>query len=252
MDMPVCVTKQNHELGKSMTTQASVFGSLLNIFFEPRKTLDGVRGHVAWLWLPLLLVVGLSCLFQVWYATRVDVSWFADQSLADSAANMTADQLRDAHNRFSTGSMIFFGLAGSLIGVTVWYLVQALYFFFVAKVGGYAQQSFGSWLNFISWTSLPGILGLAASAAYMLSTSSRQISPVDIDITSLNTLLFHVPYAHNGQFIASSLRITTIWSWVLMIIGLSAWTGKNMKQAAVVVLAPYAIMYALFIAKALI
>ena len=37
-----------------------------------------------------------------------------------------------------------------------------------------------------------------------------------------------------------------------MIIGLSAWTGKNMKQAAVVVLAPYAIMYALFIAKALI
>lgn len=235
-----------------MTTQSSAFGTLINIFLEPKKTMEDLRGHVAWLWLPLLLVVGLSCLFQVWYATRVDVSWFADQSLADSAANMTADQLRDAHARFTTGSMIFFGLAGSLIGVTVWYLMQALYFFFVAKIGGYTQQGFGAWLNFICWTSMPAVLGLVASAAYMLTTSSRQISPVDIDITSLNTLLFHVPYAHSGQFIASSLRITTIWSWVLMIIGLSAWTGKNMKQAAVVVLAPYAVMYAAFIAKLLI
>ncbi|HLW73941.1 MAG TPA: YIP1 family protein [Gammaproteobacteria bacterium] len=225
----------------------SAFGSLINIFLEPRKTLEDLRNHAAWWWLPLLLLVVLSIAFQVWYANRVDVSWFADQTLAPSADKMTADQLRDAHARFTPVSMMVFGIIGSVF-LVVWYLIQALYFFMAAKVGGWQQQSFGAWLNFISWTSMPALLGFVASAAYMLSTSSRQISPVDIDVTSLNTLLFHVPYAHSGQALASSLRLTTIWSWVLMVIGLSAWTGKDRVKSAIAVLSPYLLCYAVWIA----
>lgn len=228
----------------------TAFGSLINIFFEPRKTLETVRSHISWLWLPLLLVIGINLLFQVWYSQRVDVSWFADQTLAPDAANMTADQLRDAHSRFSPTSMIVFGVIGT-VGFFCWYLLQALYFFLAAKIGGYSEQRFGAWLSFITWTNLPALLGFIGSAAYMLSTSSRQITPVDIDITSLNTLLFHVPYAHHGQFIASSLRLTTIWTWVIMVIGMSAWTGKSTGKAAVVVLAPYAVLYVIFILFAL-
>jgi hypothetical protein len=227
-------------------TSPTAFGSLVNIFLEPRKTLETVRNHTSWWWLPMLLVLTFSILFQLWYANRVDVSWFADQTLAPSADKMTADQLRDAHARFSTGSMMVFGIIGSVVFM-VWYLIQALYFFLVAKVGGFPQQGYGAWLNFISWTSMPAVIGFIASAAYMLSTSSRQISPVDIDIVSLNTLLFHIPYAAKGQALASSLRLTTIWSWALMVIGVSAWTGKSTGKSAVVVLAPYAVCYALWI-----
>ena len=228
-------------------TAPSAFGSLLNIFFEPRKTLQDLRSHTSWWWLPVLLVMGLSLLFQVWYANRVDIAWFADQTLAPSADKMTADQLRDAHARFTPVSMVVFGAIGTLF-ILVWYLIQALYFFMAAKIGGWQQQGYGAWLNFISWTALPAVLGFVASAAYMLSTSSRQISPVDIDVTSLNTLLFHVPYATKGQALASSLRLTTLWSWALMAIGLSAWTGKSVAKSAVVVLTPYLICYAVWIA----
>ncbi|MGE5624010.1 MAG: YIP1 family protein [Bacillota bacterium] len=224
----------------------SAFGSLVNIFLEPRKTLEDLRSHASWWWVPLLLVLALSIVFQVWYASRVDIAWFADQTLAPQAANMTADQLRDAHARFTPTSMIVFGVIGSVF-IAIWYLIQALYFMLAAKVGGWQQQGFGNWFNFIGWTSMPGILGFVASAAYMLSTSSRQISPVDIDVTSLNTLVFHVPYAHNGQALASSLRLTTIWSWVLMVIGVSAWTGKDTVKSAVAVLSPYLICYAVWI-----
>jgi len=224
----------------------SAFSSLVNIFLEPRKTLEGLRGHASWWWLPVLLIIGLSVIFQVWYANRVDVSWFADQTLAPQAANMTADQLRDAHARFTPTSMIVFGVIGSVV-IVIWYLIQALYFMLAAKVGGWQQQGFGNWLNFISWTSLPGLIGFIASAAYMLSTTSRQISPVDIDVTSLNTLLLHVPYAHSGQALASSLRITTLWSWVLMVIGVSAWTGKDMAKSAITVLTPYLLCYVIWV-----
>ena len=232
-------------------TAPNAFGSLINIFFEPRKTLQDIRNHTSWLWYPVLLVIAINLLFQIWYANRVDIAWFADQTLAPSADKMTADQLRDAHARFTPNSMIVFGSIATVF-VFLWYLIQALYFFMAAKIGGWQQQGYGAWLNFISWTSMPALLGFAASAAYMLSTSSRQISPVDLDITSLDTLLFHIPYAAKGQALASSLRLTTIWSWVLMVIGISGWTGKSMVKAALTVLTPYAIGYAVWIAWVLI
>jgi hypothetical protein len=229
----------------------SMFGSLINIFLEPRKTFETLRSHTSWWWFPMLLVLVLNIGFQVWYANKVDVAWFADQTLAPSAANMTADQLRDAHARFTSTSMMVFGIIGSVVFM-VWYLIQALYFMLAAKVGGWQVQGYGAWLNFISWTTLPALLGFVASAAYMLSTSSNQISPVDLDVTSLNTLLFHVPYAAKGQALASSLRLTTIWSWVLMVIGISAWTGKSAGKAAFAALLPYAICYAIWIVWVLI
>jgi Yip1-like protein len=224
----------------------SPLGSLLNIFLEPRKTLQELRGHASWWWLPLALIAVLSVVFQIWYANRVDVSWFANQTLAPQAANMTADQMRTAQARFTPTSMAVFGIIGTVF-IVIWYLIQALYFMLAAKVGGWQQQGFGNWLNFIAWTSMPAVVGFIASAAYMLSTRSQQISPVDIDVTSLNTLLFHVPYAHGGQALASSLRLTTLWSWVLMVIGVSAWTGKDTVKSCIAVLSPYLLCYIVWI-----
>lgn len=224
----------------------SAFGSLLNIFLEPKKTLEDLRGHASWWWLPLLVTLVLFMVIQAWYANRVDISWFAEQTLAPQAANMTADQLRDAQARFTPTSMMVFSAIG-IVFVVIWFLIQALYFMLAAKVGGWQQQGFGNWFNFICWTSLPGLVGLIASAAYMLSTSSRQISPVDMDVTSINTLIVHIPYAHSGQALAQSLRLTTIWSWVLMVIGVSAWTGKDMLKSAIAVLTPYLLCYVIWI-----
>jgi hypothetical protein len=233
-------------MNASAPSNFSAFGSLINIFLEPKKTLEDLRGRASWWWLPLLVTLVLFMLSQVWYAYRVDISWFAEQTMAPQAANMTADQLRDAQARFTPASMSIFSAIG-LVVVVIWFLIQALYFMLAAKVGGWQQQGFGNWFNFICWTSLPGLVGIIASAVYMLSTSSRQISPVDIDVTSINTLIVHIPYAHTGQALASSLRLTTIWSWALMVIGVSAWTGKDLLKSAIAVLTPYLLCYVIWI-----
>lgn len=229
-----------------MDTQPTVLGTLVNIFLEPKKALGDIRGHNGWLWLPLIIVVALGVGFQLWYLHIVDFGWLVDQTLAPKAADMTADQLRAAHDRMTPGSFTFFGVVGTLIGVPVWYAIQALYFFMAAKLGGYKDQAYGTWFSFISWTSFIGILGYVASGAYLLSTSSRQISFVDVDVSSLNTLLFHVPYAHKGQALLSSLRITTLWSWVIMTLGLAQWTGKSVGRAAFTVLLPYVVCYVIW------
>ena len=229
-----------------MANSASALGSLVNIIVDPKKALTDIRGHNGWLWYPLLTVVLVGVVMQLWYLHSVDFNWLVDQTLASKAADMTADQLRTARERMTPGSFNLFAVVGTVVFIPVWYLVQALYFFMTAKLGGYQEQSYGSWLSFISWTSFVGILGFVASAAFLATSGSRQVSPVAIDITSLNTLLFHVAYAQKGQALLSSLRLTSFWSWALMVVGLAQWTGKSLGRSALIVLLPYAIGYAIW------
>ena len=226
-----------------MSTEASAFATLLNIFIDPKKALEDIRGHAGWLWYPLIIMMVVGTGFQLWYFHVVDFSWFVDQSLAPKAAEMTADQLRAAKERMTPGSFSFFTVLFGTVGVLIWYALQALYFFMAAKLGGYKDQGFGHWFSFISWTSVVGLLGFAASAVFLLTAKDSQISPIDIDVTSLNTLLFHVAYAHKGQALLSSLRLTTFWSWGLMTLGIAQWTGKSLGKSAIVVLLPYAVCY---------
>jgi hypothetical protein len=130
-------------MNASAPSNFSAFGSLINIFLEPKKTLEDLRGRASWWWLPLLVTLVLFMLSQVWYAYRVDISWFAEQTMAPQAANMTADQLRDAQARFTPASMSIFSAIG-LVVVVIWFLIQALYFMLAAKVGGWQQQGFGN------------------------------------------------------------------------------------------------------------
>lgn len=218
----------------------SALGSLVNIFLEPKKALNDIRNHTAWAWpLFLLLLIGLLGV-QLWYLNVVDLNWFADQILAPKAASMTADQLRDAHARMTPGGMRIFTLVGGTIFFLIWYMIQTLYFFFAAKIGGYSEQRFSAWFSFVTWTSLPGLIGLLASAVFIATASSKQITPVDFDVTSLNTLIFHIPFGTTWQNLVSNFRLTALWSIVLMILGFGMWTGKNLRQSITVVVSLYA------------
>src|SRR5579885_2437058 len=86
MGLGVRPVSKSKDLGRILmnasATNPSAFGSVINIFLEPKKTFEDLRNHASWWWLPVVLLIGLSLVFQVWYANRVDVSWFADQTLA--------------------------------------------------------------------------------------------------------------------------------------------------------------------------
>jgi hypothetical protein len=226
---------------------ASLFGTFINMFLEPKKGLSDIRNHTAWAWLPfLLLFVGLIG-FQLWYLSVVDLGWFADQILAPRAASMTADQLRNAHARMTPGGMRFFTVAAGTVFFIVWYMIQTLYFFLAAKIGGYNEQRFGAWFSFVTWTSLPALIGLLASAVFLATTSSRQVTPVDIDVTSLNTLVLHVPFGSTWQNLLTNFRLTALWSIVLMVVGFGMWKGKTLRQSITVVGSLYAAVTALWI-----
>ncbi|MGH8284008.1 MAG: YIP1 family protein [Gammaproteobacteria bacterium] len=226
--------------------QTSALACLGNIFVEPKKALQDIRPHGRWAWYPLVITLIVTITWTVWYFSTVDMGWLSNQMLAQYSSKYSSDQLGMMRQGFTRGRFLMFGILGGGIGLIVILLLQSLYFFFVAKIGGYEEQSYGKWFSFSIWTSFPNVLAtIAAAIAYLFA--SHQTSWYALDVTSLNTLLFHLPMGDPLMSVAASFHLTSFWVLGLMIVGFSLWAKKGLGKSAFIVLAPWVLIYALWI-----
>jgi hypothetical protein len=228
--------------------ETSAFACLINIFVDPKKALTDISGHTRWLWYPLLIMMLVTTAFGLWYYMTVDIGWMADQILSTMSAKMDADKLEQVRHSFTRGRFLFGAVLGGTVFVALIYLIQALYLFMVSKVAGYEVQEFGKWFSFTAWVSFPGVLAPVAQAISYLFSPNKQVSLYQLDVTSLNTLFFHLPMQSHWFTTIYSLRLTLFWTLGLMVYGFSIWTKKSLTKSAIVVLAPYVIIYGLIIA----
>ncbi|MHB8404256.1 MAG: YIP1 family protein [Gammaproteobacteria bacterium] len=226
--------------------ETSALACLGNIFVEPKKALQDIQSHTVWFWYPLIITIVLTVAFIVWYYATVDIGWLANQMTAVMAGKYNHGQLDMIRRGFTRSRFLIGSAVGVPLFLIIVYLLQALYFFLVSKVGGYEQQSYGKWFSFSVWTSFPNIIGPVASGiAYVFA--NPQTSYYALDVTSLNTLLFHVPLGHPMMGLAASVHLTTFWTLALMILGFSLWTKKSLGKSSLIVLAPWVVIYAIWI-----
>jgi Yip1 domain len=225
---------------------SSALACLGNIFVEPKKALEDIRSHTAWWLYPIIITILVIVAWNIWYFITVDIGWLANQMIAAMGDKYSSDQLEQIRHNFTRKYFLIFGIIGGSFGVVIISLLQALYFFMVSKIGGYEEQSYGKWFNFTAWTSFPNVLAyIAAAITYMFASS--QTTFYATDITSLNTLLFHLPMGNHMMGVASSLHLTTFWVLGLMTMGFAQWNKLSLGKSAVIVLAPWVIIYALII-----
>lgn len=235
-----------------MNSNASAFSTLLNIFIEPKKALEDIRGHAGWLWYPLLLAVGALVITFVYYYGTTDWDVIRQQQ-ADilNTYNLTRDQINQSLANLTRTKLILQTGIGVTIFIVLIYLIQALYLFLAAKVTGAEVQGYGAWLNFTAWTYFPSFLGslaaLAANIAY-----GNQSTFAALDVTSLNTLIFKLPIDNTWFALANSLHLALFWTFALMAVGFAAWTKKSIGKSATIVLAPHVLIYGIWITLKLI
>jgi hypothetical protein len=227
--------------------ETSALSCLINIFVEPKKALIDIKGHARWLWYPFLIMMLVTTAFGVWYYMTVDIGWMADQILSTMSAKMDADKLEQVRHSFTRGRFLFGAIIGGTVVIGLIYVIQALYLFLVSKVAGYEVQEFGKWFSFTAWTSFPAVLAPVAQTVSYLFSPNKQVSLYQLDVTSLNTLFFHLPMQSHWFTTVYSLRLTLFWTLGLMVYGFSIWTRKSLPKSAVVVLAPYVIIYGLIV-----
>ena len=229
-----------------METSASALGTLSNIFLDPKQAFEDIRGHGNWLWYPLLLTLLLCLGMFAWYYGTADWDAIVQQTMDYIASRNyppeTLEKIRQGLTRsgIMAQTVIFTG-----IFIVIIYLIQALYFFMVSKLAGYEVQGYGQWFSFTAWTNLPGSVAFVIMGiSYLLA--GKQSNMLNLDVTSLNTLIFRLKPGDSWFALANSLHLTTFWVWGLMVVGLAQWTRQSLGKSALITLAPYALIYGIW------
>lgn len=81
------------------------------------------------------------------------------------------------------------------------------------------------------------------STLLVLFSEDGRIELVDLSATNLNGLIFGVDATNAWFDLASSLDLFVLWSMMLIAIGLKSWLGINLKQAAIIAVAPAAVIF---------
>jgi hypothetical protein len=193
-----------------------------NVILEPTPTFARLKGKTS-AWLPLLVLIVLSL-------------------------GTAKPEQRAAMERFLTPtSMLWSSSIGAVVGTLAALAVSALYYLIASKVMG-VDIGYGKWFGFSVWTSVPRLLTLPLSALQIV-TSHGRLAPEDLNMVSLNYLMFHLPLSHPWASLLGSLDLSSLWSIVLAVIGLKAWTGRSTGTCVLVALLPYVIVYGLWAAK---
>jgi uncharacterized membrane protein YagU involved in acid resistance len=181
-----------------------------------------------------------------WWVTTVDFGWLREHMLA--AEGTAKPEQRAAMERFLTPtSMLWSSSIGAVVGTLAVLAVSALYYLVASKFMG-VDIGYGKWFGFSVWTSVPRLLTLPLSALQIV-TSHGRLAPEDLNMVSLNYLMFHLPLSHPWASLLGSLDLSSLWSIVLAVIGLKAWTGRSTGTCVLVALLPYVIVYGLWAAK---
>lgn len=225
-----------------MSSSLKVFAKM---FYEPKEAFESLKNDSP-VWLPLLSLSLLTAAVLYWYLTTVDFGWFVERMVnADPAAKPEARAAM--RGMITPGFMTVSTVGWTLVSIPAIYALSALYFFIVSRFVG-SDIRYGKWFSFVAWAGVPGLLALPLMAVQIASGHGR-VALEELNMLSLNFLVFHLSLGDAWMGLVNSLNLTTIWSVALTAIGLRAWTGRSTVFCIVMALLPLVVVYGIWAVK---
>lgn len=223
------------------TSSLSAIGS---IFVEPSATFSKLKDKPS-PWVPLLLMVLLSAAVMFWWVATLDFHWMAEH-IAASKPDLPPEARAQMAQFLTPTTMHISTQTGIVLGTVIAIALTALYYLLAGKLMG-SGIGYGKWFGFAAWTAVPRLLALPLMAL-QIATSHGQVAAEDLNMLSLNFLIFHIPQGHPWAGMLSGIDLTMIWSLVLATFGLKAWTGRGTGACAFAAILPYALIYGVWAA----
>jgi hypothetical protein len=226
-----------------MSTQAIL--DMGNVILEPTSTFTRLKGKPS-AWVPLVVLIVLSVAVSYWWISTEDFAWLIDHMMA-AKANMKEEERAAMARILTPTTMLWTSAGGAVVGTLVIFAVIALYYSIAGRFID-TTFSYGRWFAFVVWVSVPRLLAVPLSAVQIM-TSHGRLAPEDLNMVSLNYLLFHLPASSPWASLVGNIDLTSIWTIALAAIGLKAWTGRPMSTCVTVAVLPYLLVYGLWAAK---
>jgi hypothetical protein len=207
------------------------FSRLTGVFFEPGKTFADIAERPRF-WVPLILMIVASLAFTITIAQRIGWDRVARQQLESSMATMS-DQQREAVTKtmdMQVKLASIFGYVGGVVAVPLSYLIVGGILLGIVRGIMSAPVRFKQVFATMCYASLPGLMYTVLAITVMLLKN-----PDDFDIR--NPLpFFNLGAVMDAQStskflhsVGSSLDLFTIWTILLLAVGLKAAGGKKLS-----------------------
>lgn len=223
-----------------------------NVLTAPRQAFEALEARPSFL-LPMMVVVLGNAALVLWYYSQVDLAWLIETTLAASGRELPADVQEQNVAALSEAPRLLVGGA-SAIGTGLWILATILAMSgYLALVSMLANDGyrFRQWLSLVSWSSLPAVFAIVASAVNLGVSDIEFLPPGQINPLSIAGLLgFDLSASSWLGGVLQTLDLTTVWALGLMAVGYRTWTGKGTGISAAVVAAPLAVLVGLALALA--
>lgn len=196
-------------------------------------------------WTLLIVLIVALAAQQFWFFNAVDFEWLKDHMFS---GNERFDSMQpEARERMMSGMtlnmMMWSSVVSVVIMIPVMMAVVSLYYLLAGKVTN-VQMSYKHWFSLTTWTSLPMLIGIAAGCAILLAQGNdAQIGPSELQVLSLNELFFQLPPSQPGAQLLIQINAVAIWTWVLAIVGVKAWSNRTWLFATAFVMLPIVLVY---------
>ncbi len=212
----------------------------LNLMTSPAEAFAEIARRPSKLF-PLLLIVTCNALVLLWYFNVVDYNWYIDDVLSGSSLDETEmEEAREAMQSMSRTTMMSFAMLGSVVGVSVIFLLQATYLSLISALRG-DDYKFSHWFSLSCWAGLPFLLSTIGMAVTIILSPNGQLSVYDLDPLALRNLGM-LSNNDSIQSLYNSISLSMVWSVVLILLGYRQWLAAGWLRSTTVVLAPYVLI----------
>ncbi len=224
---------------------AQALPDLGRVIIEPSPTFARLKEKPNG-WVPVLVSILLSAILMYWWIATEDFTWLREHMIAAHPQMKPEEQ--EAMARFLTPpKMMMTSIGGVVVGTLGLLAITAAYFLIAARMIG-SEIGYGKWFAFVAWTSVPRLL-VVPLMALQVATSHGQLAMEDMNMVSLNFLIFHLPLSHPWASFMNSLDLATFWTVALATVGMKAWTGRPTGTCLTIAAIPYLVVYGLWAAK---
>ena len=212
------------------------------VLFDPKKAFADIAAKPSWI-LPVVLSIVVGLAFVYFFTSRVGWDRYFHQ-IAETTSRMQQmdPQQRETAIQMQVKFGPIFGYVFGVIGPPLGALIIGAVILLMCKIGG-AALKFKQTFAISAWATLPRVIaGILAVVVMFIK------NPEDFNLQNplaFNFGAFMEPPPNSGKFIyslATSFDLFTIWSILLLAVGISAAARKvSFSKALVLVATPWLI-----------
>ncbi len=151
-----------------------------------------------------------------------------------------------------SGSGVWFGIGGGIVGIAIINAIMALYYLLVSKIDPKSEAKFGDWYGFSFWTLMPLVLNSLGMIILVATANTDQLSMSLQNYASINQLFLGLDSSSSFFTLTESFGIFSVWSIALTVIGLKCWTNFSTNKAVLYGVLPSALIYGIWFIIALV